>query len=276
MDGPSPAAWGVWFSSALSTLLPSHRHAGPELNLLTSGTVTYRVDRAVSELEARAGQLIVLPAGESHELVHCSGDVALWVIELDGPVPLPWLEDPFVFDVEPEWRRAAMAATRRIWLRPPVPKARQLQGALWDLLVAFRQSSMPTQVEPLHPAVVRAKQVCERSVRQEMDVEGLARQSGLSASRLAHLFAEQVGITPLQYRNFARVQHFVRSYDGDERNLLCSALDAGFGSYAQFHRVFRQVCGQSPAAHFDWLSHGDAVDAQRTLAAISGVGGADP
>jgi len=268
-DLPTSAEWGVWFSSALSTLLPSHRHDGPELNLLTSGTVTYRVEQVESKLEARAGQIIVLPAGMSHELVHCSEDVTLWVIELEAPVPLPWLGHAHVLDVETSWRRAAMTATRRLWLRPPPPKARQLERALWDLLQDVRPSSTAPLVEPLHPAVVRAKQVCERCVQEEMVVGKLARESGLSESRLAHLFAEQVGITPLQYRNFARVQHFVRSYHGDERNLLRSALDAGFGSYAQFHRVFRQVCGQSPGAHFDWLSGSGIVNPQRTLGATS-------
>jgi AraC-like DNA-binding protein len=29
---------------------------------------------------------------------------------------------------------------------------------------------------------------------------------------------------------------------------LAAALEAGFGSYAQFHRVFRQETGRSPSA----------------------------
>ncbi|NBB96178.1 MAG: AraC family transcriptional regulator [Planctomycetes bacterium] len=31
---------------------------------------------------------------------------------------------------------------------------------------------------------------------------------------------------------------------------LASALQAGFGSYAQFHRVFRQYVGATPREHF--------------------------
>ena len=134
-----------------------------------------------------------------------------------------------------------------------------MQQQLWGAFSAFREAPFTPHPDGLHPAVVRAKDVCEACVAHELDVARLARESGLSASRLAHLFAEQVGVTPLQYRNFARIQHFIRTYNGDERNLLRAALGAGFGSYAQFHRVFKTLTGRSPADYRkDLLSSGAA------------------
>jgi AraC-like DNA-binding protein len=51
-----------------------------------------------------------------------------------------------------------------------------------------------------------------------------------------------------RYRNRLRIEKFlelaVRS-----GNLLQAALDAGFGSYAQFSRVFRQQMGVSPRGY---------------------------
>jgi AraC-like DNA-binding protein len=255
----------VWFSSALSTLLPSHRHACPELNLIMSGNMAYRVQGCASTLEGHAGQLIVLPAGTDHELIRSSEDVALWVFELNEVAALPWLAQPRVLSLELDWKKAVIAAARRLWLRPSQQETRSLQQHLWGAFSSFQEAPAPSHPAALHPAVVRAKRVCEACVDEELDVARLSRESGLSASRLAHLFAEQVGVTPLQYRNFARVQHFIRTYNGDERNLLQAALEAGFGSYAQFHRVFWQVCGEPPAVHFKWLSDSGEVDARRTL-----------
>lgn len=257
--------WGVWFSSALSTLLPSHAHDCPELNLVMSGSMMYRVEGHNPNLEASIGDLIVLPSNREHEVIRSSEDLTLWVFELNGTSGLEWLERPGVFASSSAWRKAFVTATRGLWLRPPADEARNLQADLWQALLVFEESSSGPAPGAVHPAVTRARKVCETFVDRELDIADLARQSGSSASRLAHLFADQVGITPLQYRNFARVQHFIRGYDNDERNLLRAALRAGFGSYAQFHRVFLQVCGKTPAAHFRWLSDSDDLDAQRTL-----------
>jgi len=262
---PSVPLWGVWFSSALSTLLPRHEHKYPELNLIISGSLAYRVQDHDEVLEAHSGQLVVLPADAHHELVRASEDLALWVLELNGVAQLPWLAEAHVFTPDVKWKKSTIAETRRLWLRPALTEALAIQGQLGNSLLSFRGSDCAPHPEPLHPAVVRAKEVCELRVHEELDIARLAQQSGLSTSRLAHLFAEQVGVTPLQYRNFARVQHFIRTYDDTKRDLLRASLRAGFGSYAQFHRVFRQVCGEPPAMHFRWLTGSGAVSAQRTL-----------
>lgn len=230
-----------------------------------SGSVCYRVQGTAQPITASAGQMLVLPQGVNHELVRVSEDVALWVVELNGACSYPWLERAQVIHLEPAARKTIVSGARSLWLRPNRLEAYALQAELWDTLGALRDATSAMQPEPVHPAVVRAKHVCESQVHRALDVDGLSRACGLSSSRLAHVFSDQVGVTPLQYRNFVRVQQFIRTYSGDERNLLRAALQFGFGSYAQFHRVFRQVCGTSPAEHFRWLSDSGEVDAQTTL-----------
>jgi AraC family transcriptional regulator of arabinose operon len=234
-----------------------------------SGSLGYRVRGVDDPIVAQAGQMLVLPPGVDHELVHASEDVALWVMELNGVGSYPWLEQAQVFSLEPESRKFIVSGARSLWLRPARAEIYALQSKLWEALGALRCSSATLRPEQVHPAVARAKHVCESQVDRVLDIEHLARACGLSASRLAHLFSDQVGITPLQYRNFARVQQFIRTYKEDERNLLRAALQFGFGSYAQFHRVFRQVCGSSPAEHFRWLAESEYVDAQTTLRATA-------
>ena len=50
----------------------------------------------------------------------------------------------------------------------------------------------------------------------------------------------------VEYRNHLRLERFQVLVDRGGENLLEAALAAGFGSYAQFHRVFRAVRGSTP------------------------------
>ena len=260
--------WGVWFSTSSSTLLPRHEHEYAELNLILSGRLAYRLDESSPLLEGQAGQLVVIPRGASHELIRSSEDLALWVIELKGSDQLPRLSQAAVLTPTERWRKAALTVLRKLWLRPTQDEGALLQTRFWSALSSLESTPVLRSLA-MHPAVLQAKSVCEKPTLQKLDISTLARKSGLSAGRLAHLFADQLGITPLQYRNFAHVQRFIRTYDGDERNLLGAALRSGFGSYAQFHRTFRQVCGETPATHFKWLSRSGQVDARRTLAYVA-------
>ena len=52
-----------------------------------------------------------------------------------------------------------------------------------------------------------------------------------------------------RFRNQQRLQRFLRLYGtGRRTTALAAAHEAGFGSYAQFYRVFREQTGRSPSA----------------------------
>lgn len=87
-------------------------------------------------------------------------------------------------------------------------------------------------------------------LRHDPGVKGevLARRLGISAGHLARSFKQQTGVSLVAYRNRLRLDRFFDNV-GSGANLLESALDAGFGSYAQFHRIYRQVFGSSPREH---------------------------
>jgi AraC-like DNA-binding protein len=82
-----------------------------------------------------------------------------------------------------------------------------------------------------------------------LTAERLGERLRLSASRIAKLFKAETGISVVEYRNRLRLERFNQLVDRDGDNLLKAALDAGFGSYAQFHRVFVAHRGSTPS-HF--------------------------
>jgi methylphosphotriester-DNA--protein-cysteine methyltransferase len=108
------------------------------------------------------------------------------------------------------------------------------------------QASEPA-AETVHPAVSQAARLLAEDAR--VTLTQVAATAGVSASRLRHLFHEQTGSTLVSYRNRQRLQRFL-DHHSSRRSLLEESLTAGFGSYAQFHRVFRSLMGTSPQG---WL-----------------------
>jgi AraC-like DNA-binding protein len=79
-----------------------------------------------------------------------------------------------------------------------------------------------------------------------VSAQRLARDLGISSGHLARLFRTEMGISLVEYRNRLRIERFLSLADRSGVNLLDAALEAGFGSYAQFHRVFRKLVGTTP------------------------------
>jgi AraC-like DNA-binding protein len=124
-------------------------------------------------------------------------------------------------------------------------------GLAYAFLSAWQQFENATDVpvRDVHPAVEKAA----RLIRDESNMLGLrdlAKRAGLSAPRLSRLFKQQTGVALVEFRNRQRVEKFLEIYGtGQRRTMLDVALEAGFGSYAQFHRVFKHVTGRSPGEH---------------------------
>ncbi len=98
----------------------------------------------------------------------------------------------------------------------------------------------------VHPAVEKAAHIL-RTQPETGSMQELAHVCGASPSWLSRLFRQQVGVSLVGFRNQWRIERFFELYgDGHRRNLTQTAYAAGFGSYAQFHRVFKEALGYSP------------------------------
>lgn len=110
-----------------------------------------------------------------------------------------------------------------------------------------RQGLVRVGSADLHPAVEKAAYIL-KTQPETGSMQELARTCGASASWLSRLFRQQVGISLVSFRNRSRIERFFELYGhGHRRNLTQAAFAAGFGSYAQFHRVFKETLGYSPA-----------------------------
>jgi AraC-like DNA-binding protein len=98
----------------------------------------------------------------------------------------------------------------------------------------------------LHPAVGRALELLSAG-DEKLDLSLLARRCGASEAHLSRMFARQIGVPISRYRNSVRLGRFLERYHQPEQKTITEAVyAAGFGSYAQFHRVFTQAYGRGP------------------------------
>ena len=80
----------------------------------------------------------------------------------------------------------------------------------------------------------------------QIDLEGTAKEAGLSAFHFLRLFANVVGATPHQYLVRCRLRRAAQLLVDDKRAITDIAYDVGFGDLSNFVRTFHRAAGVSP------------------------------
>jgi len=230
------------------------------LHLVMSGSATYQV--GTQRYHVSPSSLFWAFPRQRCEAIHPSPDHEVWVATFRSTLvervcvtratrPLATTEPTEAF-----CRQLTQVATRRLVLQledlaAPGRDAEQFNAGLsYLLLAAWSEYQEAGELEPgehLHPAVAKAARLL--STQPNLDsLSQLARTCGASASWLSRLFRQQMGVSMVDFRNRHRIERFFELYrDGYRLNITQAAFEAGFGSYAQFHRVFRKTLGYGPA-----------------------------
>lgn len=124
-------------------------------------------------------------------------------------------------------------------------------GLSWWLHSAWThwQAAERGGVVTTHPAVARALSAIRNNPALPLDT--IARNAGLSLSRLGQAFRKETGMTMRHYRTRQRLDLVDRSLRiNPSLPLLTAAFDAGFGDYSSFYRACRIHQGRSPTEVF--------------------------
>jgi AraC-like DNA-binding protein len=101
-----------------------------------------------------------------------------------------------------------------------------------------------------HPAVSLALSRFVRAPRRT-SVRAVAREAEVSAKRLIHLFAEQVGMTPKLYLRVSRFQRVLaRVYAAPSVDWMEEVERHGYYDQPHFIREFREFSGFTPTEYF--------------------------
>jgi methylphosphotriester-DNA--protein-cysteine methyltransferase len=263
--------------------IDSHSHAELELNLIVRGTATYVVNGRRFTFSPRT--LLWLFPQQEHQLVDRSDNAQFFVAvfkpslitrscrtavydglkqeagEQEGVTST--LLSPELFDLvqktmvtvmhgglEPELlnREAGYGPESGFVFEHHDPDALNA-GLRYLLLLCWRiqlEGKSAAEATILHPAVRRALKLLSEDAT-ERNLGELAKACGTSKSYLSRTFHRQIGVPLNRYRNSLRLARFFDEYrQPDQKNLTEAVYAAGFGSYAQFYKVFTQAYGRGP------------------------------
>jgi len=114
------------------------------------------------------------------------------------------------------------------------------------------------------PAVSKALSIIHKRYAEELDVEGLAREAGVSRTVLGERFGELLGEPPMRYCARWRMRIAANMLRDGKQNTANIAYAVGFNSEASFNRAFKREYGEPPAT---WRKHIEAEERARSLVA---------
>lgn len=239
----------------------AHRHRELEFNLVTRGGGGYLIDGRRYELAPHT--LLWLHPGQEHLLLEVSRDFEMWIAVFAREAVRWSCRSNWSADLRrsrprglfcKRLNRSRGEALARLTQRAAAVRDEpdRFNAALLDLLMsAWAEHAAALRVDAssdVHPAVERAVQRMRRG--DDVGVEDIAAHAGLSPSHLSRLFKSNLGVSLVAFRQRQRLERFIELYAAGRRlNLTRAAFAAGFGSYPQFHRVFKQHLGISPAEY---------------------------
>jgi len=240
----------VWkYSESIGGRRPRHFHPEPELNLVVSGSATFRVGSG--SVRVSSGELLAFPAGQDHELLAASPDLYLYAIGLDAAFSAEVLgvgSEPTLplhvalrdQDMDVVSNLAAAILDRA--------HVHQLAAELWERVHFLARRSPSRKARATHVLTRRALQLLE--LDPELTLNELAQALSANPSEISRHFHRDLGMTLVRYRTRHRLFRLIRLLDTREHDLTAAAGIAGFGSYSQCHRTFQSELGCSPRQFF--------------------------
>lgn len=229
-----------------------HRHDLFEVNLIKTGRGTYLVENRKVDLVP--GTLIWLRPEQSHLLVDAdkSFSMDIWVFEKE--MMMDFLDEHhFLFNSQPEVLQVNRLSPKRTeWLahmsesfsdsQPTKANNAVIHFALLEFLKDTANSS--GEGGKVHPNLHKVMDLLQNG---DLSLDVLSKKVDCHPTWLSRQFKAQLGLSLTEYRQDLKLQTFMSlNQDHPNRTLLSLALEAGFGSYAQFHRVCKNRLGIEP------------------------------
>lgn len=171
-----------------------------------------------------------------------------WLELLDWPEPRPGLLHlPLAgaahalvtacIDEAVTWMQCAAARRERL-----------ATNAIERALLLLAQHSPADPQAGIDPRLRQAMDRLLRDLTRPLDLAAIARRTGLSPSRFAHLFRDQVGESPARWLEGERLHRAAALLDATTRPIAEIAAEVGYPDPLYFSQRFRRWAGCSPRA----------------------------
>lgn len=124
--------------------------------------------------------------------------------------------------------------------------ARRLMKNRIEYLLLLATDSEQDQHNTLDKRLQKAMAYMLARYSEDWSVEELARHCNLSTTRFAALFKQQLGVSPMQWRDQLRIREAGRLLLADKAPIARVSEAVGYGDQLHFSRRFKQLVGVSP------------------------------
>jgi two-component system response regulator YesN len=117
-----------------------------------------------------------------------------------------------------------------------------ISTALNEFIELVYSSQDARKVTQIRPAI----KYVDAHYDQPVTLAEIARASHLSVSRLAHLFKEQMGVTPIEYVTTVRIEQAKELLLGTDQSCTEICFQVGYNNQSYFTRTFKSLVGMTP------------------------------
>ncbi len=245
----------LFFADYHSLTSRMHTHEALELNIVVQGSVTYLIDEKHYHLNA--GSCLWIFEQQAHMIVDAAPDLSLLIVvykqgSIKEKAQSSWVSK--LKEIHPD--RVFCRVLHMQQVKESVKIANSLIDA--EHLLEFQEAGLFWLLFSVWKSFTAAEEIvgndCHSLVRRVLDliqedptiqVVKICEKIHTSRGYISGLFHDQMGLTIPEFRNRVRLEQFFENYQ-TSRNILDCALDSGFGSYAQFYRVFLKMTGKTP------------------------------
>jgi AraC family transcriptional regulator, arabinose operon regulatory protein len=220
-----------------------------------------RVGTPVSQEQAVAGDFFLITPGTPHDYGLWSSGMPwnfLWAHFLPPTRWLNWLQwpesGPGTFRVQvPRGpvRREVEASLQNMHAASLIGHLLSNDMAMNALESALLKCThlVWKEAEPVDDRVRRAADYLAENLASGFSLSTVAKTSGLSMYRLAHLFHEQIGETPRRYHERLRLERAGELLRRTSNSVAEISRSLGYESEFYFSRRFKQKTGSSPRSY---------------------------
>ena len=240
---PRAYLWeGGWIAiSRASTVFPPHAHHVVQIILSLDVPIRIHADDGVW----RTCRGCIVRPDATHSLDPCGAIVVFLYVDAESREGR-WLGRALqeaITEIPPERFASCLPRLQLFWDRPPDA------GEMTDLVLSLVRCLCvgPPPVHKVDARVARVLELIRRDDDLKLPLGEVAAQVFLSPSRLAHLFAEEMG---LPFRRYVLWRKLTRAMQLISRgtSLSTAAHGSGFADSAHMTRTFHQMFGMNPKA----------------------------